>query len=97
MSIIAVTRHPGARAWLAEQGVEVDRLVDHLNVDEVGSGDMVVGALPAHVAADICSRGARYFHIVMELPAGLRGKELTADEMRRCGARLEEYRVEQLE
>jgi CRISPR-associated protein Csx16 len=46
-----------------------------------------------NLIAQVNARGARYFHLTLELPASLRGQELTADLMREHGARLEEYQA----
>lgn len=88
-----VSRHPGAREWAAEEGFEVNRVVEHLDIDDIGPGDTVIGSLPVNLAAAVCARGAAYLHLTLPLSSGLRGKELTADEMRRLGARVEPFRV----
>jgi len=46
-----------------------------------------------HLAAEICDRGARYLHLTLDLPAAARGRDLSADEMERYGARLTDYLV----
>jgi CRISPR-associated protein Csx16 len=89
-----ITRHPGAVEWAARQGVAVDRTVAHLDPAEIHAGDVVIGTLPVHLAAQVCARGARYLHLVLDLPRERRGLELTAGDMMRYRARLEEYRVE---
>ena len=91
---IFVSRHPGARDWVSGEGLRVDRFVAQLDPAEVAPGDVVVGTLPVHLAAAVCRCGARYFHLSLELPLQRRGRELTAEIMRACGARLEEYRIE---
>jgi CRISPR-associated protein Csx16 len=91
---ILVTRHAGAVEWAKRQGIAIDRMVEHLDPAEVQPGDVVIGTLPIHLAAEVCLRGARYLHLVLDLPPERRGLELTAEEMRRLGARLEEYSVE---
>jgi len=93
MSVIAVTRHAGAREWLARQGIRVDHLTSHLEVDRIRPGDTVIGTLPVHLAAEVCRRGGRYLHLVLDLPPEARGKELSADHMCTFGARLTEYHV----
>jgi CRISPR-associated protein Csx16 len=93
MTTYFVTRHPGALEWAQEEGVAVDRLVDHLDPDLIQLGDTVIGTLPVNLAAQVCERGGRYLHLSLDLPAGLRGRELSAADMRACGARLEEYTV----
>jgi len=94
MTTYFVTRHPGARAWAAEEGITVDALVAHLDHTSIGPGDIVIGSLPVNLAAEVCRRGGRYLHLSLDLPADFRGRELTAQDMRACGARIEEYRVD---
>lgn len=94
MTTYFVSRHPGARAWAAEEGFTVDQVIDHLDPADIQQGDVLIGSLPVNLAAEICERGARYLHLSLDLPAALRGCELSAAQMRACGARLEEYRIE---
>jgi CRISPR-associated protein Csx16 len=94
MSVYFVSRHPGAIEWAARQGLAVDRQIGHLDVNEVGPGDVVIGSLPVNLAAGVCARGARYLHLSLELPVDMRGRELSADDMHALGARIEEFRVE---
>ena len=93
MTTFFISRHPGARDWAEARGVPVDRWVDHLDLDSVAPGDRVLGTLPVHLAAAVCERGARYAHLTLELPADLRGHELTGADMERLGARLETFEV----
>ena len=93
MTTLFVSRHPGAREWAAKEGVAVDAVIAHLDPDTVQPGDVVVGTLPIHLAARVCARGGRYLHLSLELPPEWRGRELSAADLRRCGARLEGYRV----
>lgn len=89
-----VSRHPGALEWAARQGLQIDRFATHLDPAEVQGGDTVIGSLPVNLAAVVCHRGGRYLNLSVTLPAELRGKELSADQLERLGARLEEYRIE---
>jgi CRISPR-associated protein Csx16 len=91
-----VSRHPGAAEWARRQGLTVDRMVEHLQVEDVRPGDTVIGTLPVHLAAAVCARGARFLQLSVDLPPALRGRELSAEELQACGARLEEYRVERV-
>ncbi len=86
MSVIAVTRHPAIRKWLARQGVWVDHFTDHLEIDRIQPGDTVIGTLPVHLAAEVRRRGGRHQHLALELPPEARGKELGADDMERATA-----------
>lgn len=88
-----VTRHPGALEWLLRQGIKA-QAVAHLDVEAIQPGDTVFGTLPLHLAARVCERGARFFYLAIELPASLRGQELSASTMDALGARLEEYVVD---
>lgn len=93
MSVYFVSRHPGAKDWAAEEGLQVDEVIDHLEIDRIVHGDIVIGSLPVNLAAEVCARGGRYLHLSLELPFGLRGQELSAADMRAAGARVEEFRV----
>ena len=85
-----VSRHQGAIAWARQQGIEAV-FVDHLDPHQVRPGDTVVGTLPVPLVAEINAKGARYFHLSINLPQELRGRELSAEELRSLGAKLEEY------
>ncbi len=91
-----VSRHMGAVEWARGRGIEVDHLVAHLDPEDVGMGDTVIGSLPVHLVAEICARGARYLHLSLDLPPELRGRELSSDDMNVCNARLEEYEVREI-
>lgn len=88
-----VTRHAGARAWAREEGIFADMWVDHLDPQDVARGDRVMGSLPTHVAAEVCRKGAYYFHLTVSVQRGRRGVELDAGELRAAGARLEPMHV----
>jgi len=93
MTIYFISRHPGARTWAAQEGIAVDQVIDHLDPAIIQPGDTLIGTLPVNLAAAVCERGGRYLHLSLDLPTALRGHELSAEEMRDCGARIEEYRV----
>jgi CRISPR-associated protein Csx16 len=88
-----ISRHPGAIAWVEQQGVKVDRRITHLDIDLIQPGDTVIGSLPVNLAAQVCGKGAAYIHLSLNLPEHWRGKELSAEEMKECGARLERYEL----
>lgn len=85
-----VTRHKGAVEWAARLGFRAEH-VSHLDVASVRSGDTVIGTLPIQMVAQINQAGARYLHLVLDLSAEDRNRELGPDEMEARGARLEEY------
>lgn len=96
MTTYFVTRHPGARDWATAEGLSVDQVIDHLDPASVQPGDTVIGSLPVNLAAAVCARGGAYLHLSLDLPRELRGRDLSAEEMRGCGARLERYLVRRL-
>ncbi|MBK1618504.1 CRISPR-associated protein Csx16 [Lamprobacter modestohalophilus] len=97
MTVYFVTRHPGACDWASGEGLAIDHIVSHLDPQIVVDGDIVIGTLPVHLAANICAHGARYLHLSLQMPPALRGKELSAADMRECQACIEEYHVVQVE
>ena len=88
MTVWFVSRHPGAFDWLQRQGIAYDQHADHLDVNAIEPGDTVIGALPVQLAARVCALGANYLHLSLQLAKQDRGRELTADDLVRCGARL---------
>lgn len=88
-----VSRHPGAVEWLAEQGIQIDRMIAHLDIRQIQSGDWVLGTLPVSLAAQVCALGACYVHLHVPMPETLRGRELTAEQLHKVGAHLTVYRV----
>ncbi|MBP3437773.1 MAG: CRISPR-associated protein Csx16 [Sutterella sp.] len=93
MSTIFVGRHQGAVGWIKARRIPVDRWTDDLEPESVGPGDVVIGTLPLHLAAAVCSRGAVFIALTMDIPKTLRGKELTLADVERCGCRLEAFHV----
>lgn len=83
-----VGRHPGALAWIRRQELPVDHVVTHLAVNMPQPGDTVVGTLPIDKVAALNARGVRYFHLVLDLPPELRGRELDAETLDGLGAQL---------
>lgn len=88
-----VSRHPGAREWIAAQGIWVDEQVAHLDTSRLERGDTVIGTLPVHLVAEVCRIGATYLHLVVDLPPDMRGRELDAATLEAFGARLEPFVV----
>ncbi len=89
-----VSRHAGALAWLAAEGWQGTQ-IDHLDIDCVASGDVVIGTLPANLAAEVCAKGARYVHLALRIPPELRGVELSPQQMLTYGASLRAYDVQE--
>jgi CRISPR-associated protein Csx16 len=91
-----ISRHPGAIAWASLQGLQVDRHIAQLELEQLKAGDTVIGSLPVNLVAEVCARGARYLNLSLDLPAHLRGQELSQTQMSECNARLETYTVSSL-
>ena len=96
MTAYFVSRHPGAVDWARRRGIVAEAL-RHLDTECVGPGDRVLGTLPVSVAAEVCARGARYFHLSLDVPPEARGRDLSADEMEAFGAELQEYDIRRTE
>lgn len=96
MATYFVSRHSGAREWARARELGVDHWVEHVDIAKVKFGDVVIGTLPVQLAAAVQEHGGRYLHLSIDLPAELRGRELSADQMDSAGARLEEYRVQRI-
>lgn len=89
-----VSRHAGALAWLAAEGWHGTQ-IDHLDIDCVAAHDVVIGTLPANLAAEVCAKGARYIHLALRIPLELRGVELNLQQMMTYGASLRAYDVKE--
>lgn len=89
-----VSRHPGAIAWIKSQSVTIDCFVEHLDVDQISSGDTVIGNVPLHLAAQICTKGARLICLSVSVPSALRGHELTKEVLTQLKCTLQEFHVE---
>lgn len=95
--ILLVTRHQATVVWLADQEIEVDSLIPHLDVDDIQKGDTVIGTLPIQLACAVCQKGATYRHLTLDMPAELRGLELSVEQLSLCNPRLEQYEVVRVE
>lgn len=93
MSTWFVSRHLGAIAWVKTQQITIDRWCEHLDVNQVQRDDVVIGTLPIHLAAQVCERGAIFYFVSLNLPAHLRGKELTPEQMCEAECTLQRYVV----
>lgn len=96
--VYLITRHAGAVQWLQEAVSEPYVLLTHLHdLNLIQAGDIIVGTLPVNLIAKINLLGARYFHLHINIPAHLRGHELTHEQLVQLGAGLVEYSVQKHE
>ncbi len=92
-----ITRHSGAIDWLSQQGLKVDKHIEHLdNIDMFQPGDEVIGVLPFNIVAALCDKGVKYYHLDIRIPVELRGVELSAQQLEELGATLTPYHVVKL-
>ena len=89
-----VSRHSGAIQWARERELPVDIFTPHLEPDRVRPGDIVIGTLPVHLAAQVCAIGARYQHLALYLPQRQRGHELSAADLEAAQAHLQEFHIQ---
>lgn len=88
-----VSRHLGALHWMQQNNIHFDEHVAHLDPTLIQAGDVIIGSLPINLAAQICSAGAAYWNLSLCIPAHMRGKELSAEDLRQFGATLERYEI----
>ena len=96
MTIWFVSRHPGAREWARNNGIAINRHVDHLDISQINRGDTVIGTLPVNLIADLCEKGATYRHLVLRIPPELRGQELSAEQMNNLQASVHTYAAQRV-
>lgn len=87
---VVVTRHAGLVQYLIEEGVVAAsvEVVSHTS-PEVVRGKNVLGVLP-HSLSCLCES---FTEVPLNLPAELRGKELTVEEVRQYAGEPVTYRV----
>ncbi len=93
MEPVIVTRHDGAACWLQARIGRSCRHIPHLAHHEIRAGQAYFGVFPLHLAAAICAAGSTCWSIVVDVPASLRGRELSASDLSRLGARLVPFQV----
>jgi CRISPR-associated protein Csx16 len=93
MTTFFISRHPGAIEWIKHQDQPIDRFVAHVSLVDISPGDTVKGTLPIPLVAALTSTGARNSHLSIEVPASMRGKELSSADLRALGACLQAFCV----
>jgi CRISPR-associated protein Csx16 len=90
---LIITRHPGLIEVLAEKGIATPEtpVIAHATPEQI-RGLHVAGVLPLSLAAECAS----VTEITLNLPPEARGRELSADEVRRYMTGIRTYKVEVL-
>lgn len=91
MTIWFVSRHPGALQWAKKNHIAFDKHVTHLDSSVIETGDKVIGTLPINLAAEVCRKGAEYWHLSLLVPASARGQELSAKQLEQFDAKIERF------
>ena len=86
---LLVTRHQGLVEYLTQEGYTWDEVVSHVSDPSILDGKDVLGVLPIGLAA----RCRSISELQLELPAELRGKELTAEQTREFSRGVRTYVV----
>lgn len=88
---LVVTRHPALLEVLAEKGIATPEtpVIAHASPEAV-RGKNVAGVLPLSLAAECAS----ITEVSLRLPAELRGRELSAEEVRAHMQGVRTYKVE---
>lgn len=90
METIIVTRHAALTQYLIDSGIAPPdaRIVPHAGAEEI-RGKHVIGVLPLHLAA-LCERVTV---VPLDIPADMRGVELTIEQVRAMARPAETYTV----
>jgi CRISPR-associated protein Csx16 len=94
--VYLVTRHSGAKKWIEKNGISIDKHLLHLDTSIICKGDIVVGTLPVHLAANVCEKEAQYVHLCLDIPKELRGVELTIEMMENINISLGRYDIKKV-
>jgi len=88
---LIVTRHPGLVEYLRELGLVAEgvEVIDHATPEKV-AGRHVCGVLPHSLSCLTAS----FTEVPLTLPAELRGKELSLEQVRKYASARVTYRVE---
>lgn len=93
METVIVTRHNALIQHLIEQGIveEGAKVIAHATPEDV-AGKHVIGVLPLQLAA----LTAKVTEVPLNLPAEMRGKELSIEDVRKYAGEIASYEVRKL-
>lgn len=88
---ILVTRHQVLIEYFKEANIEFDKVISHATEEEVRGND-VYGVLPLRLA----SLANTVTTIDIDIPAEMRGKELSLEDIKKYGVNISTYKVEKI-
>lgn len=88
---VLVTRHEALVEYFKELGIKFDKVISHATEEDVRGND-VYGVLPLHLA----SLANTVTTIDMNLPAEMRGKELSLEDIKKYLVDISTYKVEKI-
>ena len=88
---ILVTRHPALVEYFSNNGLTFDKVITHATAKDV-TGDDVYGVLPLHLA----SLANTVTTVDMNLPAEMRGKELSLTDIETYFTGMSTYKVKKI-
>ena len=88
---VLVTRHEALIEYFSNMGITFDKVIAHATAEDV-TGNNVYGVLPLHLA----SLANTVTTIDMNLPAEMRGKELSLEDIIKYLVDISTYKVEKI-
>lgn len=88
---VLVTRHEALVEYFSNMGITFDKVITHATVEDV-TGNDVYGVLPLHLA----SLANTVTTVDMDLPAEMRGKELSLTDIETYFTGMSTYKVEKI-
>lgn len=88
---VLVTRHEALIEYFSNMGITFDKVITHATVEDV-TGNDVYGVLPLHLA----SLANTVTTVDMDLPAEMRGKELSLSDIETYFTGMSTYQVKKI-
>lgn len=88
---VLVTRHEALFEYFSNMGITFDKVITHATAEDV-TGNDVYGVLPLHLA----SLANTVTTVDMDLPAEMRGKELSLTDIETYFTGMSTYKVEKI-
>ena len=88
---VLVTRHEALVEYFKELGIKFDKVISHATEEDVRGND-VYGVLPLHLA----SLANTVTTVDMDLPAEMRGKELSLSDIETYFTGMSTYQVKKI-